>query len=199
MTDQQAAPDESALTQAPSLFRAAPTVGRPPLSTSTNELQNPNTAPSQNPRPEESSTNPAPNSSTAPRVDSHETGPDQSPAGNSPSDAENSGSLADTIARGLGSVTQTAHQTLTDDVGRLHGLYLATEEELTSVGDGAASMLKRRLGPAIGSSELGDLIQIGLAVGSYVARTVQIWRTTRQHRAEIAKQASQQPAAQPGA
>lgn len=195
MTDQPAGETESPLFQSPSLFQQpAATVGRPPSSRSM-DAPAPSSPPDPSPSPAASSTSPAPSSSTEPRGIVDESGPAQLSAGSSPSDEPSGKSLKDRIEAGLRSVTSTAHHTLTDDVGRAHQLFLATEPELEATADGAASLITRRLGPAVGSSELGDIIQIGMALASYATRTVTKWRQTRAQRAQMAEATAQQQVA----
>lgn len=186
---------ETPAEMAPELFRAAPTVGRPPSSTSTSAPENLRTAPILTPTlPAESSTSPDPSSSTGPRLDAGPTDPATSPGGNSPSEQAPT-TLRDTIAHTLASATTIAHNSLTDDIGRAHHLYLATEEEVTTIADGASAIIGRRLGPVVGSSEIADVVQIVMAVGSYATRTFQAWKRARADRATVNAQTQQQPAA----
>lgn len=177
------------------LFLAPVRPGRPPSSMSTSEPQPSSTNPPPSPLPAEPSTSPDPNSSTRPPREAPAPGPGTAPAGSSPSeDDDRPRSLKDTIASTITGATSVAHNTLTDDVGRAHHLYLATEDEVEAVAESASAIISRRLGPVVGSSELADVVQLAIAVGSYATRTWQSWRAARTTRAELLKkqQASQQ-------
>lgn len=180
---------EASETPAVDLFLAPVRPGRPPSSMSTSEPQPSNTSPNPSPHPAESSTSPDPSSSTRPPRDAREAGPATAPGGSSPSeDEDRPRSLKDTIAGTLTGATTVAYNTLTDDVGRDHGLYLATEEEVSAVAESASAIIGRRLGPVVGSSELADVVQLAIAAASYATRTFQTWRAARAKRAELRAQ-----------
>lgn len=188
-------PTPDPLFQAPDLFRQAPQVGRPPSSTSTSEPPSPSTPPIPTlSAPAVSSTSPAPSSSTEPPAEPPAATAHPAPSGSSPSEPAPAG-LRETLARTLTTATALAHSTLTDDVGRAHSLYLATEEEVHGAAEGAASILTRRLGPAVVGGEAGDIVQIALAVASYTTRQVRTWRQARADRAALKAQTEQQHAA----
>lgn len=182
----------------PTLFLSpAARPGRPPSSMSTSEPPTSSSSPNASQLPGESSFSPGPSSSTGHLRDAPEAGPAPVPGGSSPSEQDGPHSLRDTIAAGITSATSIAHHSLTDDVGRAHHLYLATEEEVEMAAGSASAIIGRRLGPVVGSSELADVVQLGLAVVSYATRTFQNWRAAREARARMRaqmEQTGQQPA-----
>lgn len=183
------APETPSETAGPDLFLAPVRPGRP-SSMSMSAPPPSNSNPNPNPLPGESSTDPDPSSSTRPRLDAP-AGPAPATSPASPSEDDRPHTLHDTIAGGITAATSIAHHSLTDDVGRAHNLYLATEEEVEMAAGSASAIIGRRLGPVVGSSELADVVQLGLAVISYATRTFQSWRAAREHRAALRAQMEQ--------
>lgn len=97
----------------------------------------------------------------------------------------------------MAGVTGAAHNTLTDDVGRQLGLYLATTDELDESADALASLASRHLTGGRGMTpDAEDLVRLGIAVASYAGRQ---WRTWKQARGLRKKLAAQTGAGTPAA
>jgi len=184
------------------LFREADNRGRPRSETSTSSLQPQD---SQNPHQisptEVSSTAADPSWSTGPNGDGNAPGTVNDTSSPSPGNGEGDGgsgrTLTDRIASGLAGVTGAAHNTLTDDVGRDLGLYLATGDELAESADALASLAGRHLTGGRGMTrDTEDLVRLGIAVASYAGRQ---WRTWKQARAVRKQLAAQSAASTPAA
>lgn len=89
----------------------------------------------------------------------------------------------------MAGVTGAAHNTLTDDVGRELGLYLATGDELAESADALASLANRHLTGGRGMTpDAEDIVRLGIAVASYAGRQWRTWKQARKNRAHLAAQ-----------